>query len=540
MAGAKYPLSIVVSALDKVTAPMRVIEQTIDRTLRPLKKLRSKMKLDFERSGIPKFQRAFGQIRTGVTQATRAIGGMILRLGALGAAGAAAGLAILHQFARSTVELADFARQVGLSVGSLAELQFVARANGVETDTLNDSLRELNVRMVEAVEGGTGDAFEAFKALGISVTGADGRIRELDEILPEIADKLDGVESAAARTTVAAFMFGEEGMAMVNVLRGGAAQLEATRQRARELGVGLQGSAVPASKQFVSAVVDMTASLKSLATVVLSEVMPVVAEWFERLRTYLADNREAIVAFVQDFMAGLPDRLSELRAELARLWAGLKPVLDRFAELASWLAENNRWVPVLTVGIGALAAIILVPLVVALKAAAGGVIALGIAILTTPVGWILAGIAGLVAGLIWLGDNWDWLGDKIDSVVAWIVEKLEWLWDKSVGVLEDLGGWITGLFGDGGQLDEAVDNTRSLREQATQVTGGGPGQRGSLDGVTADSVLGGRGGAAPPAAPSELRVKFEGTPEGVTVEQTRRGDANLALEVAPAMPGVGS
>ncbi|MEO0661985.1 MAG: hypothetical protein AAFZ87_10640, partial [Planctomycetota bacterium] len=115
MARSKHPLSIVVSAVDQVTGPMRRIEKVIEKTLDPVKKLRAKLRLEYQRSGIPKFLTGFRTMAAGVGRAARAVGGLIVRLGAMGAAGATAAIALLKHFAQASEEVLLLSRNLGVS-----------------------------------------------------------------------------------------------------------------------------------------------------------------------------------------------------------------------------------------------------------------------------------------------------------------------------------------------------------------------------------------------------------------------------------------
>jgi len=93
------------------------------------------------------------------------------------------------------------AEYLGLSTSSLQELRFAAEKSGVSIDTLDDSLKELQIRAVDA-KAGTGEAAEAFQALGIKTTDAEGNMRRTLDLLPEVADRLRELPTQSDRIWV--------------------------------------------------------------------------------------------------------------------------------------------------------------------------------------------------------------------------------------------------------------------------------------------------------------------------------------------------
>jgi hypothetical protein len=79
--------------------------------------------------------------------------------------------------ANAMAEVGRTSEYLGISAHALQELRYAAEKSGVSLDALDDSLKELQIRAVDA-KSGTGEAAEAFQTLGIKGTDAAGRIRE--------------------------------------------------------------------------------------------------------------------------------------------------------------------------------------------------------------------------------------------------------------------------------------------------------------------------------------------------------------------------
>ncbi len=155
----------------------------------------------------------------------------------LAAGAAAAGFAISRmvktQFALIDAQ-SKFASRIGISITKLQELQFAAKMSGVETATLNMALQRMTRRLAEAAAG-TGESIKAIKELGLDAQ-ALGRMTP-DQQLNVLADALRGVTNQADRVRLAFKLFDSEGVALLQMLQGGSAELAKFAAEAQRLGI---------------------------------------------------------------------------------------------------------------------------------------------------------------------------------------------------------------------------------------------------------------------------------------------------------------
>jgi len=151
--------------------------------------------------------------------------------------------------ANAMAEVGKTAGYLGITADALQELRYAAEKSGISLDTLDDSLKELQIRAVDA-KSGTGEAADAFKALGLKTTDAAGRMREPLGLLSEVADRLNQLPTQSDRLWVVDSMFGDQGAQMLKMLKGGAQGLREMRQEARALGVTLNSDAIARADRF--------------------------------------------------------------------------------------------------------------------------------------------------------------------------------------------------------------------------------------------------------------------------------------------------
>jgi hypothetical protein len=128
--------------------------------------------------------------------------------------------------------------KIGVGVEALQELRFAAKASGVEQQTLDMELQRFTRRAAEAAQG-TGEAKDALAQMGIALRDQSGNLRRSEDLLGDVADAFARIEDPAERVRLAFKLFDSEGVALVNLLRGGSSALEEMRERARDLGIVL-------------------------------------------------------------------------------------------------------------------------------------------------------------------------------------------------------------------------------------------------------------------------------------------------------------
>ena len=163
---------------------------------------------------------------------------------ALGGIGLALGARAFVNFAKASLDTADAlgktAARLGLTTTELQTLRFAAEQSGMQTTTLDMAMQRFTRRLSEAANG-TGVLKDTFKELGIDIKNADGSLKSADSLLSEVADSMSKIPSQGERVRLAFAMFDSEGVKMVNMLQGGAKELDNTRNELVSLGGVLGG-----------------------------------------------------------------------------------------------------------------------------------------------------------------------------------------------------------------------------------------------------------------------------------------------------------
>lgn len=235
----------------------------------------------------------------------------------------------LADLAKSVLEnaanLDKLSQSSGISVEELSKLQFAAKQSGIESDAFAVGLKKLNVAMAEAGGSSTSKAATAFRALGISVTDANGRQKDAGTILAEVADKFAAYKDGANKTAIAVALFGKAGDQLIPVLNKGAAGLKEFGDQAERAGIVISAETAAAAEEFEQKLKLIQATAVGTATQLEAKLLPTLndladvfltsskdaadlndnAEILQTGLKLLADTANTVVFFFKDVGKGL-------------------------------------------------------------------------------------------------------------------------------------------------------------------------------------------------------------------------------------------
>lgn len=372
------------------------------------------------------------------------VGKEFAKLAAIGTAAFGATVGAAWGFARSIANAGDAAiksaQRVGIAFESYQELAYVAELSDLAVSSLDRSLGVLNEKAM------AGD--EMFEQLGISLHDAQGNIRDSGELMKDLAtifaELPDGVEQSA----LAAKIFGDRlGRELIPFLNEGREGLEALGQEARELGIILPEELGHAAVEWNDNLVRLGKVFEGMKMEVFGPLIPLFNELTEAFRAFMMEHREDIVAALDSAIRSVVGVIPDLISGFQTVSEVLGPVLSTAGSMVESLGGME------TVVI-AVAALISGKLIMAIGA-------LGIALMTTPIGWFVLAVTGIGAAAKLIYDNWDgikewfadlWQGVKDAMSVAWdwIKEALSWHpyamiynnWGEIVSFFSDLWGEI--------------------------------------------------------------------------------------------------
>lgn len=261
--------------------------------------------------------------------------------------------------------IAKSIRNSGLAASTFQALKFQASEAGVGYETLNGSLVRFQKRLGLAAQG-TGAAVAEYKRLGISVTDSEGRLRSTEDVLREVTDTIAGMDSQTERVAATTRFFGDDAAKLESVMRGGSAQMDAYKDRARELGLVIGNETLLAAEEANDQFSLMSEVIRTRTTVALVQLAPVVDRLSESFLSVVNTMSPVLDLLSQSEAATLRTsrRFAEFSLTMLRLraslpWADVEQLnasmLDQEAIVASVnrrLAELAERQAAATVGLG--------------------------------------------------------------------------------------------------------------------------------------------------------------------------------------------
>jgi TP901 family phage tail tape measure protein len=132
-------------------------------------------------------------------------------------------------------------------------------------EALGGSLEKLSKHMFAAADKG-GDSAAAFERLGISVKDSSGHLRNIEDVMRDLAGKFAGMEDGAAKTALSMQLFGKSGAVMIPLLNQGSEGLAKMTEEARKLGITIDGETSKAAEEFHDNLVRLEGVLTGVGT----------------------------------------------------------------------------------------------------------------------------------------------------------------------------------------------------------------------------------------------------------------------------------
>lgn len=255
---------------------------------------------------------------SGIGGAARTAGKAALGLTTLVAGAGAAAFTAGKKLGNYADGLLDQAQQTGISVEALQEFRAVARDAGVGSDTLAGAAERLTSRLGDA-ESMSASTKDAFNTLGVKVHDADGSLRSMDDLMPEIIGALGDMENVTERNSNAADIFGRGYAELMPVVALGAEGFADARDRAHEMGDVMSEDSLNSANELRQGMEDVQASLGNIGREVLQEFIPVLNN---------------VVSWVSDHMPQIREFITTAFERIQAVWEqALKPAFEAIRPL---------------------------------------------------------------------------------------------------------------------------------------------------------------------------------------------------------------
>ncbi len=169
----------------------------------------------------------------------------------------------------------DLSEKLGVGTDELQQFQYAAKLTGVDGESAAQALGFLNKAMGESLVAGSPQA-KMFSDMHVAVKNADGSVRELSDVIPELADSFAAMGSDQERTAKAMQIFGKSGAALLPLLKQGGKGLEEMNAKFKELGLGLDRDFIKAADDAGDQIDTLKLQFTVLKTKLVAEALPAI------------------------------------------------------------------------------------------------------------------------------------------------------------------------------------------------------------------------------------------------------------------------
>ena len=237
---------------------------------------------------------------------------------------------ITKEAAARVDELNTRSARTGLSTQLLQGLDYAQKF--IDFEGLDQSISKITVAMDKARDGAEKQA-QAFETLGVSVTDADGNLRDSFDVFMETIDALGGIENAAERDAIANDLFGKSFADMKPLVDAGSEALQGYIDEANDLGVVMDEEQIAKLQEVNDAVDQNNARWEALKNKIAAEWALVTIGAMD----LVVSAAEGAAKMVED--SGLKSSFDHLVESASNLLGEGKELFD--IELPAWANPVN-------------------------------------------------------------------------------------------------------------------------------------------------------------------------------------------------------
>jgi hypothetical protein len=204
-------------------------------------------------------------------------------MAAIGTAAVGAGKALVDMSVNSAAyadEILTASTVTGMSTDSLQAYKYAAELVDVSLDTLTGSMAR-NVRSMSSARKGTGEIADAYRQLGISVTDANGNLRDSETVYWETIDALGKVSNETERDALAMQIFGKSAQELNPLIAQGSAGIAELTEEAKRMGAVMSEDSLNALGKFDDSIQRLKAggeAAKNMLGTVLLPQLQILAD----------------------------------------------------------------------------------------------------------------------------------------------------------------------------------------------------------------------------------------------------------------------
>lgn len=212
------------------------------------------------------------------------------RFSSMGKTMTVAGGAIVGSLVAMAKQTADTAgsflvmeNQTGVSVEKLSALSYAAKVADSSIEDISMGMKKMTMNMSE-MTAGTGPSGAAIKTLGIDVHDANGKIKPMDDLLLDVADRFSKMPDGATKGGLAIDLFGKSGQNLIPFLNKGREGISELTAEAEKFGLVMTKDAAESADEFGDQLTALKEGTKGIGIQIGQAMVPTLTELVLKLK----------------------------------------------------------------------------------------------------------------------------------------------------------------------------------------------------------------------------------------------------------------
>ena len=263
--------------------------------------------------------------------------------------------ALAYKTVTAADDLATLSKQTGISTDELQRMQYAADLVDVSVDDITAALRKMKPKLDENNE--------TFATLGVSVTNADGSLRDATDVFYDSLKALSGISNETERDKIAMELFGKSADSLAGIIDDGGAALKEYGDEAERLGLVMSEDTLSAlneandtidrSKAIVGgSLAQLGATAAKVLAPALEKVAGVIDTVSEKLRNLTPEQTETIMKIL-----GIVAAIAPLLTVGSKVIRGISQIMQLAPKLITIVSAINPVTLAVVAGIAAVIAI---------------------------------------------------------------------------------------------------------------------------------------------------------------------------------------
>ena len=309
-------------------------------------------------------------------------------------------------------DLNTLSKVTGIGTGELQKYSLAANLVDVSTEDIAKSQQRLKKQIYDAANGSK-SAGAAFRALGVDVKDSNGNLRDSDEVFQEVIQKLGGMDNETERAALAQKLMGKSAANLNPLIADQGETYKNVTEMLKKYDLDyIDQDTLNKANEFN----DQLDKMKLLGTVAFSSVGSELAAYLLPALEKLVDVAGKIAGWISE----LDPQILAIVGVIAAVVAALAPVLLFLGKMAFAISS-------------------IISLVGTIGPAIGG----AMAVITGPVGIVLAIIAALIVVGVLLYKNWDTIKEKAGQLKDFIVTAWTNLKNMVIAIFTAIKNFVT-------------------------------------------------------------------------------------------------